>query len=295
MGLLGSEIGHTDKTPGKRIKIEPSSKDGPQGRRSPPTQAVVHKRPSGNGKVCVRQKIKTKTRTPARAPKTTAGNIFANPPATTTRGRALDSAHLKLEPNLPAMPQVQWGVKRPVKVGCDFAGINVPGLALLLLGIPHEMAFVSENDSACQRMLWHHFPQIRVFYNDVTLRDNDTAENVDVYFSTFPCQAFSSAGKQRGESDCRGKLFRASLAYIRKAHPALVIFENVASLVRRFPETFDNIVQEMEAMGYSVENKSTAVTDTKFHGLPQHRPRVILVCVLVNKKVPSRQNQGTCA
>ena len=101
----------------------------------------VHKRPSG--KVPLRQKV-TKRRTQAIAKKTKAGNDFVVP---ATTPRALDGSHLKLEPDLPAMPKVQWGLSRPIKVGCDFAGINVPGVALLLLGIPYELAFVSENES----------------------------------------------------------------------------------------------------------------------------------------------------
>ena len=42
-----------------------------------------------------------------------------------------------------------------------------------------------------------------------------------------PCQAFSLAGKRKGEDDERGILFYNSHEFIQKNNPRYFIFENV--------------------------------------------------------------------
>ena len=84
----------------------------------------------------------------------------------------------------------------PFSVGSDFAGLNVPVLALKMLGLEPVMTekFVCENDPLCQRMLLRHFPGTQIMYANVQGRNVHDMPYVDVYITCFPCQPFSDAG-----------------------------------------------------------------------------------------------------
>ena len=180
---------------------------------------------------------------------------------------------------LPPLESFEWVVDRPIKIGGDFAGINTFGLSAKCLGIPHEEVFLSDNDPACQKMLMWHFPKCKTFFGDVTERDVDMMDYVDVYVSTFPCQDYSKLGLQQGNQSVRGCLFEFSIEYIKKKQPKVVLMENVANLFSRFRDVYEVIVRELEKLGYDVINKVDPLTNTKYHGVPQSRPRMVLVSV----------------
>ena len=70
-------------------------------------------------------------------------------------------------------------------------------------------------------------------YKDITVRNNKNVQKVDLYVAGFPCQPFSSAGKQEGFADKRGRgtiCFYLS-EYIEKHQPKLFILENVKLII----------------------------------------------------------------
>jgi DNA-cytosine methyltransferase len=189
---------------------------------------------------------------------------------------------LALPHPLPPVTQTDWGCQRPIIIGSDFAGINSPILALMILGIPHTEAFMSDKDPKCQRMLLHHFPRAANYYSHVEMRDNATTPYVDVYLTTAPCQPFSQAGKRLGVEDARGTLFFYSLDFVEKKHSKLVLMENVQDLFLKFHDFYLQIVHLMTALGYDCPVADNPVVNTKWHGVPQNRGRMVLVFTLTS-------------
>lgn len=113
---------------------------------------------------------------------------------------------------------------------------------------------------------------------------------LDVYTSTVPCQAFSLAGKRKGEDDKRGVLFYNSHEFIQKNKPRYFIFENVKGLLsddngKTFQRWLDFlggksvngnpvIFPHEESVPYHIYWK---VLNAKHYGVPQNRERVFIV------------------
>jgi DNA (cytosine-5)-methyltransferase 1 len=110
---------------------------------------------------------------------------------------------------------------------------------------------------------------------------------IDLVAGGPPCQPFSKAGRSmiryrvhhglRDPHDERRDLWRSFLEVIRLSLPAAVLMENVPDMALD-KEMFilRNIVEELEGLGYSVEEK---VVDTWRYGVPQFRQRLILVAL----------------
>ena len=60
-----------------------------------------------------------------------------------------------------------------------------------------------------------------VIHPDVETREDERAEDVDLYVPVFPCQSFSPACLKRGfdDDEGRGNMFLAILDYTRKRKP----------------------------------------------------------------------------
>lgn len=180
---------------------------------------------------------------------------------------------------LPPVTDAHKVSAMPFSVGSEFAGLNVPVLALKMLGLEPVMTekFLSEKDPMCQRMLLWHFPRTQIMYSRVENRND--APYVDVYITCFPCQPFSDAGMRRGAGDPRGRLVDESLTYIRAKRPRVVLLENVSGLYFRFRELFDSVLDALETEGYTILNRDYPLFNTKGHGIPQNRRRVIVGAV----------------
>ena len=105
-----------------------------------------------------------------------------------------------------------------------------------------------------------------------------------------PCQAFSLAGKRKGEKDKRGVLFYNSHEFIVKNKPRYFIFENVKGLLsddsgKTFNRWLDYLGGKSvngnpvifplgDATPYHIYHK---VLNAKNYGVPQNRERVFIV------------------
>ncbi|MGV0854798.1 DNA cytosine methyltransferase [Empedobacter brevis] len=115
-------------------------------------------------------------------------------------------------------------------------------------------------------------------------------EPLDIYMTSPPCQAFSLAGKRKGEDDKRGILFYNSHEFIKNNNPRYFIFENVKGLLsdnggKTFARWVDYlggksvngnpvIFPHEDSVPYHVYYK---VLNAKNYGVPQNRERVFII------------------
>ena len=94
----------------------------------------------------------------------------------------------------------------------------------------------------------------------------------------FPCQDISVAGKLKGvEIGTRSGLYYEGIRILKETMPKYLIIENVKNLTsKRFKETFDMILKDLEDAGY---NNYWRVLNAKNFGVPQNRERVFIVSI----------------
>lgn len=91
-----------------------------------------------------------------------------------------------------------------------------------------------------------------------------------------PCPPFSIAGKQLGADDERD-LFPEALRLVEEIEPDAVMLENVRGLsTARFASYRQQIIDRLDTLGYKTEWQ---VLNASEHGVPQLRPRFILVAL----------------
>ena len=99
----------------------------------------------------------------------------------------------------------------------------------------------------------------------------------EVLLGGFPCQDFSSCGPKEGFEGKRGRLYRVLSEYMRVHRPKVVVGENVPHLARmQRGAVLDEIADDFRRQGYRVKIWHLYCPD---YGLPQHRERVLFVCV----------------
>lgn len=139
-------------------------------------------------------------------------------------------------------------------------------------------------------------PVINKDINQVTTKEIlETAklnpEDVDLVIGGPPCQAFSTAGRQRGLADFRGNVIIQYLRVIKEIRPPYFILENVRGLLSAKLNTVPSeyyeyeatkslngsvlhfLVKEFNKLGYSV---SHALFNAANYGVPETRERVIM-------------------
>ncbi len=155
------------------------------------------------------------------------------------------------------------------------AGAGGQALGLEMAGFEH-LSLVEIETIACQT-LRHNRPDWNVINADV--RQFSAASyfgEVDLFAGGVPCPPFSHAGKQLGQDDERD-LFPEALRLINECNPRAVLLENVRGLLDpKFRPYREEILKELYRMGYDCEWRVINASD---HGVPQLRPRAILVAM----------------
>lgn len=135
--------------------------------------------------------------------------------------------------------------------GSSFSGIG--GFDLAAEWVGWQNLFNCEIDPFCQTVLKHHFPNAEQFTD---IRTADFARykgRIDVFTGGFPCQPFSTAGKQKGTEDDR-YLWPAMLDAVRVVRPRWVVGENVYGIVSWSDGlVFEQVCADLEAEGYEVQ------------------------------------------
>lgn len=176
-----------------------------------------------------------------------------------------------------------------IKVGSDFSGVGAFDQALKRLGQSYETVFACDMDKYARQTFIHNYGEPEYYPKDVYERDIPS-ESLDIYMTSPPCQAFSLAGKRKGEDDKRGILFYNSHEFIKENKPRYFIFENVKGLLSDDKgNTFAKWVQYLG--GKSVNGVTTLfpheeslpyhiywkVLNAKDYNIPQNRERVFII------------------
>lgn len=104
------------------------------------------------------------------------------------------------------------------------AGISGMGLGFEQAGM--KCAWRIENDSHCQKLLRHHYPNDKL-YDDLTRFDEYSLSAIDLLCGGTPCQGFSIAGKRGSLKDERSNLCFDFCELADQLEPALIVWENV--------------------------------------------------------------------
>ena len=114
-------------------------------------------------------------------------------------------------------------------------------------------------------------------------------KHVDFIIGGPPCQAYSIHGratdKESMNNDYRNYLFESFCKVVVAFKPDVFMFENVAGLLSAKPGGIpvrNRIYEAFTAVGYQIrtpEDMPKALYDAANFGVPQHRPRVIIVGV----------------
>ncbi|WP_328633329.1 DNA cytosine methyltransferase [Streptomyces sp. NBC_00356] len=125
--------------------------------------------------------------------------------------------------------------------------------------------------------------------------------DLDLLAGGVPCPPFSLAGKQLGKNDERD-LFPYMLKLVQELEPKAVMIENVRGLLEpyeKFEIYRDEILGDLERLGY--KQCYWEVLEAKDYGVPQLRPRAILVALkeeyepFFEKKLPKKKPLLTVA
>ena len=172
-------------------------------------------------------------------------------------------------------------------------------MALGLENAGFQAAGLVEMDRHACATLRANRPAWQVLETDVRTLDPARFQGVDLFAGGVPCPPFSVAGKQLGAEDDRD-LFPTALRMIERIRPKSVFLENVPGFASsRFRPYRKKLVTSLNALGYSVD---WSVLNASDHGVPQLRPRFILVALRERyapafewpAKSPASQTVGEC-
>jgi len=98
-------------------------------------------------------------------------------------------------------------------------------------------------------------------------------KDIDIIIGGPPCQPFSVGGRQKGRQDERDG-FPIFLQVLKKTNPKLFLFENVRGLLYANKWYFEQITEELIALGYIIDYQLLNAVN---YGVPQNRERVFVV------------------
>ena len=185
-------------------------------------------------------------------------------------------------------------MRKSIKIGSQFSGVGAFEQSLIRLGIDFKNIYAADWDKYARQTYLLNFEEPEYYVKDV--HDTPIKEitekhgSLDIAMFSPPCQAFSLAGKRKGEDDKRGILFYNSHEFIKKNNPRYFIFENVKGLLsddngKTFARWIDYlggksvngnpvIFPHEESVSYHVYHK---VLNAKNYGVPQNRERVFII------------------
>lgn len=163
-----------------------------------------------------------------------------------------------------------------------FAGAGGAALGIRRAG-GQAIACIELDGAACASLEAANFPAVQADINEWS-----HAGPVDCLWSSFPCQAWSTAGKRLGAADSRNG-WPSTLRIVDESRPRWVVLENVRGLALHAGECdgYSKNAADCPACYFHrdilgplrlrYESVSWNVLNAADYGLPQHRRRVFVV------------------
>lgn len=162
-----------------------------------------------------------------------------------------------------------------LSLGLSQAGFDVVGAVEL-----DELAAETYRMNHADTVLWDR--DIREVHADEMLGTLGLGKGeLDLLASCPPCQGFSSVRTLNGGrevDDARNDLINEVIRLVRDLAPRAVMMENVPAL--KADARRDRFVAELTDLGYDVRD---TVLDVQEYGVPQRRPRYVLIAVREGK------------
>lgn len=130
---------------------------------------------------------------------------------------------------------------------------------------------------------------------DISKLNSDEIPDHNLFTYSFPCQDISSVGTRKGldkDSGTRSSLLWECKKVIENKKPKYLLLENVKNLTTgKNRKNFEAWLEYLESQGYDNYWK---IFDAQNYGIPQRRPRVIVVSKLGKSKIDLvKDNIGT--
>ena len=153
-----------------------------------------------------------------------------------------------------------------------FAGAGGLALGLEQAGFDHTILI--ENNKDAVNTLKTNRPDWDIIDDTITNVDFKNY-SVDLVTGGFPCQPFSTMGKELGFNDTRGTLFFEFARTVKEVKPKMFIAENVPGLLQNDKgKTIRTIVKVLQELNYKVRYK---ILNAVNYNVPQIRRRVFIV------------------
>lgn len=181
----------------------------------------------------------------------------------------------------------------PITFATLCSGVEAVSLAWEPLGF--EPVFFAENAPFPSAVLAHHWPHVPNLGDLTKITSRMIPKRPEVLWASFPCQAWSEAGRQAGLDDPRGRLTLDGLNLVDFIDPDVFCFENVPQLLKikkdnPFGQFLGALAGESGALlppggGWPDAGRvlgprraiAWRVLDAQFFGLPQQRRRLFVV------------------
>ncbi len=155
------------------------------------------------------------------------------------------------------------------------AGAGGQALGLEQAGFSHD-AVVELDADACETLRVNRGSEWKIIEGDVAGVDGRGFTGIDLLAGGVPCPPFSIAGRQLGAGDDRD-LFPHALRLVQEISPRAILLENVRGLAaRRFDGYRGLVLRRLQDLGYQAWWELVHASE---HGVPQLRPRFVLVAV----------------
>ena len=116
-----------------------------------------------------------------------------------------------------------------LKVCSLFSGIGGIDLGFKQAGF--DIVWANEFDKDAATTYRHNFGGEHLVEKDIRKVDVSKIPDFDILVAGFPCQSFSTAGKQLGFKDPRGDLFFQVERVAKVKRPNVIFLENVSNLL----------------------------------------------------------------